>query len=89
MLRAILSVIAGYFAMFMIVFLSFSAAYLALGVDGTFQPGTYEVRAVWLVISFVLGLLAAMAGGWLCAAINLGPSRRRSSSSRRSSILAR
>ena len=72
MLRAILSVIAGYAAMFLTVFLTFSAAYLAMGTERAFQPGTYEVSALWIIISFVFGLVAAVWGGWLCAGISRG-----------------
>ena len=70
MLRAILSVIAGYVAMFLTMFLTFSAAYLAMGTERAFQTGTYEVGALWIVVSFVLGLVAAVLGGWLCAFIS-------------------
>lgn len=72
MLRAILSVVAGYTAMFLTLFLSFSAAYLAMGTESAFQPGSYEVSFVWIIISFVLGLAAAVIGGWLCAVVSRG-----------------
>ena len=72
MMRAMLSVIAGYAAMFLTVFLTFSATYLAMGTERAFQPGTYEVSSLWIVISFVLGLVAAVLGGWLCALISRG-----------------
>lgn len=70
MLRAILSVIAGYVAMFLTVFLTFSAAYLVMGTERAFHPGTYEVSALWIIVSFVLGLVAAVLGGWVCALIS-------------------
>ena len=63
MWRAILSVIAGYLAMFLFVFVSFSAAYLTMGTEGAFQPGSYEVSGLWLAVSFVLSLGAAVGGG--------------------------
>jgi hypothetical protein len=40
-----------------------------LGAEGAFLPGSYEVSATWLVISFVLGLIAAVLGGYVCASI--------------------
>jgi hypothetical protein len=67
--RTILAVVAGYIVMALLVFLSFSAAFLMMGTDRAFQPGTYGVSALWLTVSFVLGLVAAIVGGYACAAI--------------------
>jgi len=69
MARAILSVVLGYVAMAVAVFATFSAAYLALGPDGSFKPGTYDVSALWLVVSIVLSFAAAVVGGRVCAAV--------------------
>lgn len=64
--RSILAVILGYVVMFLVVFLTFSGAYLAMGTDRAFQPGSYEPSTMWLVASFVLGFIAAVAGGCTC-----------------------
>jgi hypothetical protein len=72
MLRAIVGVILGYLIMAVLVFATFSMAYLAMGADGAFQPGSYEVTTLWLVTSFVLGLLAAVVGGAVCAFLGRG-----------------
>lgn len=72
MVRAILGVILGYVVMFTGVFTTFSAAYLAMGADGAFQPGSYDVTVSWIVVSVVLGLAAAVAGGWVCAVVSRG-----------------
>ena len=69
MLRSILSVIAGYVAMFIVVFASFTAAMFIISVDSTYKPGSWDVSNLWLIISFVLGLVAAIVGGWVCAKI--------------------
>lgn len=69
MLKAILAVIASYVALSVVVFASFSAAWLILGVDGSFQPESWEVSLPWLLMSFGVGLGAAMFGGYLCALI--------------------
>lgn len=69
MLRTIGGVVGGYVTMALIVFVLFSIAYLAMGADGAFQPGSYDVTALWLIVSFVLSLLAAIAGGFVCAVI--------------------
>jgi hypothetical protein len=66
MLRAVLSVIAGYAVMAILVFSTFSLAYLLMGADGAFRPGSYDVTPLWLVVSFVLSFIAAVVGGWVC-----------------------
>lgn len=72
MVRAILGVIVGYVVMALLVFLTFSAAYLAMGADAAFKPASYEASLFWIIVSFVLGLLAAMVGGYTCAVIAKG-----------------
>lgn len=67
--RAILAVVVGYLTMFVLVFVTFSAAYLGMGPDRAFQPGTYEISGLWAAVSIVLGFLAALAGGFVCTAI--------------------
>jgi len=73
MLRAILSVIAGYVTLFMVVMATFSVAFLALGTERAFAPGSWDPSVLWLVVSFALGLLAAVVGGWVCATIARAP----------------
>ena len=65
--RAILSVVVGYMAMFAAIFLAFSGLYLALGQELSFQPGSYEPSMLWTVVSFALGVGAAVLGGYVCA----------------------
>jgi hypothetical protein len=67
--RAILGVIAGYIAIAVAVFALFSVAYLSLGAERAFRPGVYEVSGLWLGVSLVLGLVAAVVGGLVCAGI--------------------
>ena len=73
MLRAILSVIAGYVTLFVVVVATFSVAFLALGTERAFAPGSWDPSVPWLVVSFALGLLAAVVGGWVCATIARAP----------------
>lgn len=68
--RVIVSVVLGYVAMAAAVFVFLTAGYLALGVEGTFQPGSYGVKPAWLVVWFVVGLGAAILGGWVCAKLS-------------------
>ncbi len=69
MLRAILAVIVAYVAMFILIFVSFTAAMLAMGTERTYQPGTYDVSTLWVIVSSVLNLLIGLAGGVICILI--------------------
>jgi hypothetical protein len=69
MARKILGVIVGFVVMQVLLFLTFSVAYLALGANHAFKPGTYNVSLRWAALSFVLGLIAAIVGGYTCALI--------------------
>lgn len=71
--RTILSVIVGYLAMFAVVFLSLSLAYLSMGQERAFQPESYDVSAVWLAVMFAVSAVAALAGGFVCASIAGSP----------------
>lgn len=73
MARSVLAIIIGYFVMAVFIFATFSCAYLALGADGAFRPGSYDVSPTWIVLSFVLGIAAAVAGGWACAKVATSP----------------
>lgn len=70
MLRTIGSVIAGYVVVFLLVFATFSAAFFALGTNATYQPGTYHVSMLWIVISSILGFAAAVGGGFVASQID-------------------
>jgi hypothetical protein len=69
MLRTIGGVVIGYVVLALFVFATFSLTYLLLGADGAFLPGSYTVSTLWLLISFVLGLIGAVLGGYVCASI--------------------
>lgn len=70
MLRNIPSVITGYATMFIVIFVSFTIAYLAMGEDGAFKEGSYEVSTLWIAVSLVLGTVAAILGGIVCALVS-------------------
>jgi hypothetical protein len=69
MLKRILGVVVGYITMFVLIFITFTILYLILGADGAFEPDTYHASGTWLVMSFILGLLAAVLGGFVCVLI--------------------
>lgn len=70
MLRSMLSVIVGYIVMAIVVITGLSGAFAILGADGTFEPNTYEVKMVWVITMFVIGLIAAIVGGVVCAKVS-------------------
>src|ERR1051326_8435136 len=70
--RAILAVIVSYVVMFLLLFAGFTCAYLILGADQAFKPGSYQVSNRWLALSFALHIVVGLIGGFLCAAIAKG-----------------
>ena len=69
MARRIIGVIVGYIAMTAAIFITFTLLYFILGAEGSFQPGNYQVSTTWLVLSTILGLIAAVIGGLVCVII--------------------
>jgi hypothetical protein len=63
------AVVVGYLAMAVFVFLTFTLAYLAMGTERAFQPGTYDVSTLWLALAIVLGFAGAALGGMIAARI--------------------
>ena len=72
MLRSVLSVLAGYVSMVAFVMVTFSVAYMVLGMSGVFKADSYEPSGMWILISFILGLVGAVIGGFICAWIARG-----------------
>jgi hypothetical protein len=73
-MRTLLAVLAGYLVMSLLVFALLTGAYLAGGPDFAFRPGTYDVSLPWIAVMIVVGIDAAMAGGFV--AHRLAPSPR-------------
>lgn len=71
--RTIAGVVVGYIVMALVVFAVFSVAYMAMGADRAFQPGSYAPSGLWIVVSFIVSFAAAAAGGWTCSAIARNP----------------
>ena len=65
--RAIGSAVAGYVAMFVIVFFGLSLAWLVMGADGAFKTGTWNTSTAWVVTMLLVGIVAAMTGGCVCS----------------------
>lgn len=70
MLRKVGGIVAGYVAMAAIVFAGLTVAYLAIGPDGAFRPGVYDVSPMWSVLSIAVGFGAAVIGGWVARKVS-------------------
>ena len=69
MLRAILSVIAGYVGLFIWVIATMTGTWFLLGSDFAFDKGTYDASTGWSVVSLVLGTIGAVIAGLVTASI--------------------
>lgn len=69
MAKKLLAVVVGYVVMAGIVLLAFSLGALFLGLDRIYKPGLYEPSSLWILFSLVVGILAAIAGGYVCRLI--------------------
>jgi hypothetical protein len=49
-----------------------TCAFLMMGPDWSFKPGSFEPSTGWIVMSLVGNLLIAIAGGFVCALIAKG-----------------
>lgn len=69
MIRSVLAIIIGYVAIAITVFFGLTGAYVALGSEGAFEPGIYELTTAWVVTAVGANLVAAIIGGIVCALI--------------------
>jgi hypothetical protein len=67
MFKAIVSVVVGYLVMAVVVFTTIFVTYAAVGPEGAFKPGSYDVTTSWLLTSVAFGVVGALAGGFVCA----------------------
>ena len=68
-LRNIGGAVLGYVVMFAGVVVLMSVFWMAVGADGAFQPGSWEVSGTWSLGSIVVGLVAGIVGGLVCAKV--------------------
>jgi|SRR5205085_939781 len=69
MLKSIVAIVVSYAVMALFFIAVFNIGYLALGADRVFQPDSYEVSTLWLVLGVLFPLLGSLLAGYLCAAI--------------------
>jgi hypothetical protein len=60
----------GCLVMAIFLFVIRPGVYLALGAERAFEPDSYEISTLWLVVSVVVTLCGAVASGFVCAAIS-------------------
>ena len=70
MLKSILGVIVGYIVMMFVAFCAYTGAYLGLGAERAFEPGTYALSGIWIGLVIVITFVAGLLGGLTCAAIS-------------------
>ena len=70
MFKSIVAVIVSYIAMFVLFMAIFVCLYFVLGVEHVFQPDSYEVSMLWIVVTLVIAFLVTMFAGYLCAVIS-------------------
>jgi hypothetical protein len=70
MLKSIVGVIVGYVVMFIFAFVVFTGAYLGLGVERVFEPDSYAISTLWIVLMIAIAFIGGLLGGLTCAAIS-------------------
>ena len=69
MARSILAVVIAYVIMFVLAFIAFTCAYLIVGPETAFKPGSFEASTTWIGFAFVINVVEAVIGGFICALI--------------------
>ena len=65
----LLAVVVSYLAISITIMIVYSLAYLVLGAEGSYQPGSWNVSTTWVILSIVVGLGSAWLGGKICTRI--------------------
>lgn len=70
--RSILGGIVGYIATFFALFIMLTAAFLILGTERSFEPGTFRVSMLWALVMILIGGVAAVIGGYVASLTGKG-----------------
>ena len=70
MTKSIIAVVVSFLIMEVVFFAVFTGLYLALGAERVFEPGTFKITALWIVLALAGALGAGVLGGYLCAAMS-------------------
>ncbi len=65
--RNVGAAVLGWVVMSALVFSQYFALWWIMGPDGSFRPGSWEVSGAWSAASVVVGIVAALIGGAVCA----------------------
>ena len=68
-LRNIGGAVLGWVVMFAGVVLLMSGLWMVLGAERAFQPESWDISGAWILGSIVVGLLAAIPGGFVCGKV--------------------
>ncbi len=71
-LRNLAGVVLGVFTMAALTLLLPILMWLALGPDGSFRPGSWEVSGAWNAGWIVVAFVAALAAGFVCDRVAAG-----------------
>ncbi len=69
MIRTIIGVVVGYISLAVLVIVLMILAYVVMGADFAFKSGSFEPSVLRIIMSFIIGIVAALAGGNVCVAI--------------------
>lgn len=72
MARAVIGVIVGYVAMFVLVFVTFTIVFLLMGTEWSFKPNSFEASNAWVAMSLIANFVIGVIGGAICALIARG-----------------
>jgi len=70
MARSIFGVIIGYVVMAVTIMVTFSIVYIIIGTEASYKPESFEVSTLWIIISIIVSLFAAVIGGFVCSLIS-------------------
>ncbi len=75
MLRTVLGALIGYLVIAVITLLGVAGLWVVLGAEAAFREGTTVASNLWAGANCVIGLVAAIMGGLVAAAIGRHPTR--------------
>lgn len=70
MAKQILGIIFGYLAFFCGTYALMTGLWFALGTERVFQPNTFQITMLWIVVILLVAVIAGAVGGLVCSAIS-------------------
>ncbi len=69
MIRTIIGVVVGYITLALLIIVLMILAYVLMGADFAFKSGSFDPSVFWIIVSFIIGIVSALLGGYVCVAI--------------------